>query len=184
MINHIITAIDNVVEHKDLFINSESAFSRNRKWSLGMNVKFQIFREKTTTRHDINTFYLNSHGKYERVTRGNYSRRRELIPPQLYKEMNKDYLKQIKYNEKLSILKTYKDFRLYAVDGLTLSFDNNKEIRKDLKVKNNNLNYRNPSEAKFSAIMDLLNGYILDGELGHFRQSERELMKNECEKRH
>ena len=34
------------------------------------------------------------------------------------------------------------DIGLYAVDGLTLSFDNNKEIRKDLKVKNNNLNYR------------------------------------------
>ena len=37
--------------------------------------------------------------------------------------------------------------------------------------------YINPSEAKFSAIMDLLNRHIIDGELGNFRQSERELMK-------
>ena len=38
--------------------------------------------------------------------------------------------------------------------------------------------YINPSEAKFSAIMDLLNRHIIDGELGNFRQSERELMKS------
>ena len=61
----------------------------------------------------------------------------------------------------MSIHKTYKGFRILAVDGLTLSFDNNKELRKDFKVKGGNLNYRNPSEAKFTAIMDVLNGFIL-----------------------
>ena len=54
---------------------------------------------------------------------------------------------------------------------------NNKELRKDFKVKGGNLNYRNPSEAKLTAIMDVLNGHIIDAELGNFRQSERELMK-------
>lgn len=178
MIYKILTAIDNVVERKEEFVISENAFSRVRKWSLDRNVKFQIFRERTTTRHDINTFCLNSSSDgYERITRGNYSRRRELISPELYKEVNREYLKQIKFDQNLSIHKTYKGFRILAVDGLTLSFDNNNELRKDFKVKGGNLNYRNPSEAKFSAIMDVLNGYIIDAELGNFRQSERELMK-------
>ena len=92
--------------------------------------------------------------------------------------MNKEYLRQVKYNQNLSIHKTYKNFYLYAVDGMTIRFDYNKELRKDFKVKGGNLNYTNPSEAKFSALMDLLNGYIIDGELGNFRQSERELMKS------
>ena len=57
---------------------------------------------------------------------------------------------------------------------MTIRFDYNKKLRKDFKVKEGNLNYINPSEAKFSAIMDLLNGHIIDGELGNFRQSEQQ----------
>ena len=58
-------------------------------------------------------------------------------------------MNQIKYRENLSIFKTYEWFRLYAVDGLTSSFDNNKELRNDFKVKKNTLRYTQPSEAKF-----------------------------------
>lgn len=178
MFNQIITAIDNCVQKKRQFINSETAYTRESPWPFDKNVNFQIFRDRTTTRHDINKFYLNSiDHSYKRINRGNYSRRREYIEPEFYKEVNKEYLKQIKYTENLSIFKTYKGFRLYAVDGLKLSFDNNKELRKDFNVKKRTLRHTQPSEAKFSALMDLLNGYIIDAELGDFRQSERELFK-------
>lgn len=178
MINIINSAIDIVAENKSNFVNKQSAFTRTRDWSFDRNVRFQIFRPRTTTRHDINTFYLLSKGNsYSRITRGNYSKRRKLIDPLFYKEVNKEYLKQVKYNRNLSIHKTYKGFYLYAVDGMTIRFDHNKKLRKDFEVKKGNLNYSNPSEAKFSAIMDLLNGHIIDGELGNFRQSERDLMK-------
>ena len=178
MINLINSAIDIVAEYKSKFVNDESAFSRIRDWPFDRNVKFQIFRPRTTTRHDINTFYLYSENhSYPRITRGNYSRRRQLIDPSFYKEVNKEYLKQVKYNQNLSIHKTYKNFYLYAIDGMTIRFDYNKKLRNDFKVKGRNLNQINPSKAKFSAIMDLLNGHIIDGELGNFRQSERELMK-------
>lgn len=178
MFNQIVTAIDNCVQNKRQFINCETAFTRESPWPFDRNVNFQIFRQRTTTRHDINTFYLNSIGhSYKRINRCNYSRRREYIEPYFYKEVNREYLEQIKYRENLSIFKTYEGFRLYAVDGLTLSFDNNKELRKDFKVKKNTLTYTQPSEAKFSALMDLLNGYIIDAELGNFRQSERDLFR-------
>ena len=179
MINSINAAIDIVAENKSNFVNKESAFTRTRDWPFDRNVRFQIFRPRTTTRHDINTFHLHSKNySFPRITRGNYSRRRQLINPIFYKEVNKEYLRQVKYNQNLSIHKTYKNFYLYAIDGMTIRFDYNKELRKDFKVKGGNLNYTNPSEAKFSALMDLLNGYIIDGELGNFRQSERELMKS------
>ena len=178
MFNQIVAAIDNSVENKREFITCENAFVRESPWSFDRNVKFQIFRQRTTTRHDINTFHLNSiNHSYKRTSRGNYSRRRAYINPDFYKEVNKEYLKQIKYPENLPIFPTYKGYRLYAVDGLTLSFDNNKELRKDFNVKNKTLMYTQPSEAKFSAIMDLWSGYIIDAELGDFRQSERELFK-------
>ena len=183
MINHITTAIGNISKHQREFINCKTAFIRIRDWSFDMNVYFQIFRPRTTTRHDINTFNLNSKDHYyKRITRGNYSRRRSFITPDFYKEVNIEYLKQIKYNQNLSIHKTYKGFYLFAVDGLTLSFDNNEKLRDEFQVKNKTLKYTQPSEAKFSALMDLLNGYILDGELGNFRQSERELLKINLQK--
>ena len=178
MINSILSAINKTIKHKEDFLYSNKAFSRSRDWPIDRHVIFQIFREKTTTRHDINTFFLESlnHG-YKRVNRGNFCKQRSYIKPELFKEINRDYLKEIKFNEDLSFHKTFKGYRLLAVDGLTLSFDNNQQLRKDFEVKEGNLNYRNPSEAKFTAIMDLKNGYILDGELGNFRQSERDLLK-------
>ena len=178
MINHIVTAIDNVVERQREFINSETAYTRKSPWDFNRNVNFQIFRERTTTRHDINTFYLESSNHcYKRVTKGNYSRRRTYINPEVYKEVSREYLKQIKYTQNLNMNNSYKGFSLYAVDGLTLSFDNNQRLRDEFEVKNKTLRYTQSSEAKFTAIMDLYNGYIIDGELGNFRQSERELFK-------
>ena len=182
MINQIITAINNTSKNKRQFLNSETAYTRESYWSFNMNVIFQIFRSRTTTRHDINKFYLYSaNHSYKKINRSNYSRRRKYIDSDFYKEVNKEYLNQIKYQENLSIFKNYKGFRLYAVDGLTLSFDDNQKLRKDFKVKNNTLRYTQPSEAKFSALMDLLNGYIIDAVLGNFRQSERELLKTNLE---
>ena len=35
---------------------------------------------------------------------------------------------------------------------------------------------KNPTQAKFSSIMDVLNGYILDGILGNFKEDELKLM--------
>lgn len=60
MINQIVTAIDNVVQSKREFINCETAYTRASPWQFDRNVNFQIFRQGTTTRHDINTFYLES----------------------------------------------------------------------------------------------------------------------------
>lgn len=178
MINNIVSAIDNVVQNKREFINNETAFTRECSWTFDRNVNFQIFRQRTTTRHDINTFNLDSIDHcYKRVTRGNYCRRRQFIKPEFYKEVNREFLNEIKYPHNSNNHKTYRGFSLYAVDGLTLSFDNNQSLRDEFGVKNKTLRYTQPSEAKFSSIMDLYTGYIIDGELGNFRQSERELFK-------
>ena len=102
MINQINNSIANVVANKRNFITSETAFTRNREWDFNLNVRFQIFRERTTTRHDINTFYLESMNHcFSRITRGNYSRRRSFIDPNFYKKVNREYLKQIKYDQNL-----------------------------------------------------------------------------------
>ena len=49
MFNQIVAAIDNSVENKREFITYENAFVRESPWSFDRNVKFQIFRPRTTT---------------------------------------------------------------------------------------------------------------------------------------
>ena len=86
MINSINYAIDIVCENKSNFVKDKSAFTRRCDWPFDRNVRFQIFRPRTTTRHDINTFYLYSKDhSYPRITRGNYITRRKLIEPVYYK---------------------------------------------------------------------------------------------------
>ena len=46
-------------------------------------------------------------------------------------------------------MKLTKVFYLLAVDGLTIAFDNNKELRKEFKVKKKTLKYTQPSQAIF-----------------------------------
>ena len=121
MFNQIVTAIDNCVQNKREFITCENAYVRESPWPFDKNVKFQIFRQRTTTRHDINTFHLNSNNhSYKRTSRGNYSRRRSFINPNFYKEVNKEYLKQIKYLKNLPIFKTYEGY--VSVKNLTDNF--------------------------------------------------------------
>lgn len=50
MFNQIVTAIDNCVQNKREFITCENAYVRESPWLFDKNVKFQIFRQRTTTR--------------------------------------------------------------------------------------------------------------------------------------
>ena len=68
-------------------------------------------KKKTTTRHDINTFYRESKNhSYKRVNRGNFSKQRTHINPEFFKEVNRNYLTEIKFNENLSIHKKIQRF--------------------------------------------------------------------------
>lgn len=49
MFNQIVTAIDNCVQNKKEFITCENAYARESHWPFDKNVKFQIFRQRTTT---------------------------------------------------------------------------------------------------------------------------------------
>ena len=64
---------------------------------------------------------------------------------------------------------------MYGGDGSDFEIPDFEEVRRDFGIKDTS-KYRKPAMAKFSSIMDLLNGFILDGIIGNYKQAELPLM--------
>ena len=94
----------------------------------------------------------------------------------VFKEISKEYLKKINYNTNNSLFKTFNGFFLIAGDGSDFEIPDFKEVREEFGIKNNSLVARKPSDAKFSGLMDVMNGFLLDGIIGNHRQSELPLI--------
>lgn len=77
--------------------------------------------------------------------------------------------------EIITFLRNTKVFRLYGGDGSDFEIPDFEEVRRDFGIKDTP-KYRKPAMAKFSSIMDLLNGFILDGIIGNYKQAELPLM--------
>lgn len=110
------------------------------------------------------------------LTRQNLSQQRTFIDPLVFKEISKDYLKKINYNTNNSLFKTFNGFFLIAGDGYDFEIPDFKEVREEFGIKNNSLVAKKPSDAKFSGLMDVMNGFLLDGIIGNHRQSELPLI--------
>ena len=69
---------------------------------------------------------------------------------------------------------------MFGGDGSDFEIPDFEEVRSEFGIKNTP-KYRKPAIAKFSSIMDLLNGFILDGIIGNYKQAELPLMHQNLE---
>lgn len=176
MFYHIINAINIVVETFREFVDDESKFTRSRKWDFEDFLIFTSFRNGTTNRHEIQRYAKNFVNKrFKRIKRQNFSQRRTSINPEAWKAVSREYLKEIGINRESVLFKTFKGFRLFAGDGSDFDLLETDELRKEFNITDTMMK-KNPSQAKFSSIMDVLNGFILDGILGNFKEDELKLM--------
>ena len=128
-----------------------------------------VLRIKNTRKYDkIEDDFINN---LETITRQALSKQRVFINPLVFKEISKEYLRLIGYNRNNNFFKEYKGFRLYGGDGSDFEIPDFEEVRRDFGIKDTP-KYRKPAMAKFSSIMDLLNGFILDGIIGNYKQAE------------
>ena len=172
----IIAAINIIVENFRDFVDDEHKFTRSRKWSFKDFLIFLSFRNGTTNRHEIKRYVKNFKNKYyKHIKRQNFCKRRKSIKPGAWKEVSKEYLNKIRFNSERLLFETFKGFRLFAGDGSDFDLPETDEIREEICVKDTWMK-KNPTQAKFSSIMDVLNGYILDGILGNFKEDELKLM--------
>lgn len=185
MINFVESAISHVVENKSDYILDNVHFKRNRKWPFSTFIRFMTFRKRTTLRHSINSMYklLGQFG-FKNVSSSDFSQQRRYIDPNTFKVISKEFLKNIGITDNKKILKTFKGKRVYAGDGSDLEILNLISTRSSFNVKLKKNNYTYPAIGKFSAIMDVLNGYLLDGTLGDFKQGDFPMVHDNLENVH
>lgn len=173
MINFVKSSIDYVVDNKREFVVDDVHFSRNRDWPFPVFMNFMVFRKKTTIRHSIHSMYkVMSQFNFEKISDSAFSQQRRYIDPEVFNVMSKEFLKNIGITDDKKILKTFKGYRVFGGDGSDIEILNLISTRSEFNVKPNKSNYTYPAIAKFSAIVDVLNGYILDGRLGDFKQGD------------
>lgn len=171
------SAIDTVLTNYHNFVNTENKFSRERKFNFKDMVSLFLFNKGSSNQNDLDDFLEDKFDDLDiSLTRQNLSKQRTFIDPLVFKEISKQYLKNINYNPNNSLFKTYKGFFLIAGDGSDFEIPDFDEVRAEFGIKNNSLVKREPSNAKFSGLMDVLNGFILDGIIGNHKQAELPLM--------
>lgn len=171
------SAIDTVLTNFNNFVNTENKFSRERKFGFKDIVTFFLFNKGTSNQNDLDDFLEDKFDDVEiDLTRQNLSQQRTFINPLVFKEINKEYLRNINYNVNNPLFKTFKGFFLFAGDGSEFEIPDFDNVRKEFGIKNNSLVRRDPSNATFSGIMDVLNGFLLDGIIGDHNQGELPLM--------
>ena len=171
------SAIDTVLTNHKKFVNTENKFSRNRKFEFQDIIKFFLFNKGSSNQDDLDDFLEDKFDEVDlELTRQNLSQQRTFIDPLVFKEISKEYLKNINYNVNNPLFKTFNGFFLIAGDGSNFEIPDFEDVRKEFGIKNDSLVRRKPSDAKFSGLMDVMNGFLLDGIIGNHRQAELPLM--------
>ena len=170
------STIDNIVKPVSNFANGENKFTRDSKFSFKDYVTFFCVNKGTSNQADLEDFIEDDFtNNLNPITRQALSKQRVFINPIVFKEISKEYSRLIGYNRNNHFFKEYRGFRLYGGDGSDFEIPDFEEVRRDFGIKDTP-KYRKPSMAKFSSIMDLLNGFILDGIIGDYKQAELPLM--------
>lgn len=181
MFYYIKNSIDNIVKYTSDYVIGENKFTCESKFSFKDYVTFFCFNKGTSNQADLEDFMEDNFTQdIESITRQALSKQRTFIEPLVFKEISREYLFEIGYTNDNHFFKEYKGFRLFGGDGSDFEIPDFDQVRNEFGIKDT-LKYRKPAMAKFSSIMDLLNGFILDGIIGNYKQAELPLMHQNLE---
>lgn len=151
-------------------------FTDNSNMSLSDFGFFLFFRNGKSLQSDIEYYMSNFKMDISPFSRQYVSNQRMFILPEYFKCVNRNFLTKIDYSIFNPYLKTFKGFFLIAGDGSDMKLPDYPEIREEFNV-NNTLKYTKPCMGKLSSLQDVLNGFILDGILGNYKEGELPLMQ-------
>ena len=176
MFSNIKSTIDKIALPSSEFILNENKFTRKSKFSFKDYVTFFCFNKGTSNQVDLEDFIGDDFTRnLQPISRQALSKQRIYINPEIFKKISRGYLFEINYDRDNGFFEDYKGYRLFSGDGSDFEIPDFKEVREEFNIKDTPF-YRKPAMGKFSSIMDLLNGYILDGIIGNYKEGELPLM--------
>ena len=151
-------------------------FTSNSQMSLADFGFFFTFRNGKTLQSDIENYMSNFKMSIDSFSKQYLSTQRMFIKPEYFKSLNRNFLCNIDYSIHNPSFKTYKGFFLLGCDGSDEKLPDFPQIREEFNI-HNTPRYTKPCMGKFSSIQDVLNGFLLDGILGNYKEGELPLIQ-------
>jgi len=164
-------------EFKEKIKAVSGAFSRKSKLLLIDMCFLIIFRKGLTIPMEVNEYFL----KYkieEPASKQAFSKRRELIKPEAFIELNNDYVNLIYKERELNKLGKY---CVYAVDGTTAEIPNTSLLQKIFGVAKGQKGQLEVARCRISGLYDCLNEIMVNVKVNPYESSERDLAKANIE---
>jgi len=169
LIKNTLSNIDFIAEHR----NSPTDFTRKSSLSFQNLVLFLLNQVKGSLQQELDTFFqqLNETDLPFRVVhKSAFSEARKKLKSTVFKTLNRLLIQQ---TETDNTLKTWKGFRLYAVDGTRIRLPNLPDVIAHFGTLGNDNKEQACPMALASACYDVLNNLMIDTRMGHSKGSER-----------
>jgi len=152
---------------------NNSSWSRQRKMPLHDILTCTLARKGLSTVMEIRQYFQTAEKMEQTVSKQDYLKQRQQLNPEVFKLLNRNYLRRF-YGTQEG--KGWRGYLLMAVDGSRAEIPNSEENR---QVYGESINKygKQVARANISALHDVLNRFILDIGMHHYRDSEIEEAK-------
>ena len=148
------------------------AFTRNRKITFSDLLLLTLNKQGRNVSFEIRDYEINKKGKQSvEYTDEAYLKQRRQLNPEVFKELNRGYLKDF-YNEK-KYVKKYKGYVVWAIDGSKIEITNTQQNREGLgSVTGGNAKKGRIARALLSGAYDVYNKFYGDVQVCHIKTYE------------
>jgi hypothetical protein len=155
---------------------NEMSFTRNRKMPFEDLTRFILAKKGKTTTMELNNYFKEIEKRENTVSKQAFSKQRRNLNPEVFVELNKDYIRRI-YEQ--AEIKKYKGYLVTAIDGSSIEIPNTKELQEEYDCKSTGQSiHRTIARAIASGIYDVENNIMIDAVLSKRTDGERALAKN------
>lgn len=162
-------------ELKEQSKKEEKDFTRTRKLGFIPLVCLIINMVRKSTQLELDEFrerFMPESAQTTTYTKQSFSEARQKLSHKAFVILNDGFIQQYYADDDY---KTYKDFRLLAIDGMVTEIPNNKETQKQYGFVSNGDKKFKLARALSSQLMDIENKLVVSSTLGRYDASERDL---------
>lgn len=156
---------------------SPKYFTREGKMNFMSLITFILNLTKKSLQLELDSFFKDVKGTENTVTKQAFSEARQKISPKAFQIL---FEETVKLFYTATDLKTYKGYRLLAIDGSTLELPNTAELRAVFGCAKNSVSQ--VARARVSGLYDLENEIMVDAAIGHYDLDERVFVPGHIQK--
>lgn len=144
-------------------------FRKEGKMGFVNLISFILSHRKRSLQIELDNFFKSLPGENCSITKQAFSEARQKISPKAFIILFQAVIKQFYEDD----FKTFRGFRLSAIDGTTLELPNTETLRKAYGYAENTTS--KVARAKVSGLYDVENNFMIDAIIDHYKVDERSL---------